>query len=537
MSSIFYLVKTRIINALRQWIKHPASIVLFIFILVGLSAAFFAPSAQSDFSASTSELVHRLVRIGVFLLFAIVTVTSISRGLNRGSTLFDMPDVLFLFTSPLRPQTILIYGVLRQAGTVFFASIFLISQIPNFRNNLQLDSKSIIAIFVGWFLMVFSGQILTVGLYSLTASAPKWRKRCRILLFSLVGAIGIGLLLFLAMKGSTLDNVMDYLSHPALHLFPVAGWSAGFVLSVMDGEYVRAVLFLFVTVLCPVLTMIRVQKSESDYYEDVLQATETTYLAKQATKESARSGAAIINYRRVKTGKTGIVGKGDGASAFFYRHLTEQRRTGFLVLDKISVLMIFLSLVAGMILRNQDLPQGLPVLLTEAISFAVLAYLLYFLVIYGKFSQELNKPYIYMVPSGGFWKLLFANMSILLKSWIESFLSFSILAVFAGLSPWFPFLASLCYAVLALLFACTMILTKRLFRLQNQIFSALAYMLCSAILLAPGIGLFVTFLAIFANTAMRLSFIAYIMTLVYGISVSCLVLFACQGILSEYSQV
>ena len=84
--------------------------------------------------------------------------------------------------------------------------------------------------------------------------------------------------------------------------------------------------------------MIGVSESDSDYYEDVLQNTETTYEVKKAAKE----GNINMNLpgQKIRKVKTVGIGRGWGASAFFFKQVKEMHRHSPLVFWGGSTIML-----------------------------------------------------------------------------------------------------------------------------------------------------------------------------------------------------
>ena len=97
-----------------------------------------------------------------------------------------------------------------------------------------------------------------------------------------------------------------------------------------------------------VLLLALFRKSDADYYEDVLQSTETQFQARQAMKDGGRNASSMNAFRtdkKVRVGKTGL-GGGWGADTFFYKHLCEARRRSRLVfLNTTTIIMLIVDLV------------------------------------------------------------------------------------------------------------------------------------------------------------------------------------------------
>lgn len=528
MRALSYLLLTSIKNAFLQLLKKPLMLIVgSVFIVIMLMGIIFGGQSTRSFSGGMG-----LLRAGAFALLGFVAYSTISRGLKQGSTFFSMPDVNILFTSPIRPQIVLLYGVVRQMGVSLMATLFMCFQIPNMRNMLHLDALGIFAVISGWFILLVVAQILALCAYSLTAPYPIRRKVGNFVLYGLIGLIGIGLIGYLGIRGGDMKAVIDYFSLPAVDFFPVIGWINAYIFGLMNGETVNALLYLLLLLFFPALCIALVRRTNSDYYEDVLQTTEMKFSMRLALKEG-KTSAKNVNLR-ARTGKSGIAGKGEGASVFFYRHLTEQRRTGMMLLDVSSFVIIAAGIIAGLIFRNLSQKGDMKPFEMQIIALAALCYILYFMTMSGKFTQELSKPFLYMVPASAVMKLFYANLATVVKTFVEGFAAFTIITFLAGLSIWYAPLAAVLYATMSQLFISISILTQRMQGGSNsKILGGVLYFACTAILLLPGIAIFGVLHAVFYYAGLNFLFIAYLATILYNIAASALILFIGKGILRE----
>lgn len=528
MRALSYLFFTSIKNAVRQILKKPAMIILYLF-LIGMMIFAMIPNQRSVTSSFDMTPVLRAI---AFCLFGFISYTSISKGLKQGSTFFSMPDVNFLFTSPIRPQSVLLYGVVRQMGMSAMATLFMCFQVPNMRSLLHLDGTGIFAVISGWFIMLVCAQVVSLCTYSLTAPHPKRRRIGNYLMYGLIVLVTAGLAVYLLTRGGDMQAVPEYFDLPVIDFVPLAGWINAYVMGMITGETDTALLFLLLALFFPALGIALVRRTDSDYYEDVLQATEQIYVTKQAMKDG-KLGAKNMN-QNIRAGKSGIAGKGRGASVFFYRHLTEQRRTGMTILDKGSFVIIAVAVIGGIILKNLTDKGDIEPFFSGLAALGVLSYILYFLTVSGKFTQELTRPFIYLVPAPDILKLFYSNLAAVLKALIEGLVSFSVIAVLAGLPWWYVPLAACTYASLSQLYISMSILTQRILGGSNsKILSTIIYLVSASILLVPGAVLFGVLQAIFYSNGRELLFISYLAAIAYNIFISTLVLLLGKGILRD----
>jgi|GEM_PF-409700 len=531
MRSIFYLLRTIIKNMLKQLLRKPALLVVYV-VFGGLMvfSTLNSGGERGEGGQAMLSVAGPYFFAIVFALFLFIAFLTLNKGLKQGSTFFSMSDVNFMFTSPIRPQTVLVYGMIRQLGLSLLMTMFMCFQIPNLINFFGLDAMGIFAVLSGWFFLVMSVQASTLCIYSLTAPVPYRRSAGKYILYGLAVVLGLGFIAFLALQKGDYTKIPEFFQLPVVGLFPFAGWLMGYVRNLIDGNVFLALLHLLPALLFPAIGLILVRRTESDYYEDVLSITEISHATRAAIKDGKPAFAQ--NLGDVKAGKSGLVGRGGGASAFFYRHLTEQRRTGLFLVDKMSLLVIGAAVVAGFIFQFAIKDGALEPFLAEVFGVVALAYLLYFTSIMGKFTQELTKPFIYIVPASNFAKLFFSNLATVVKAGIEGIIAFTILSFLIGLNPWYPICATLVYAAMSQIYISMTILTQRIIGdTKSKFLNAIVYLVCGGLLLAPGITVFSVSLYFLHMLMPALIFLAYLAAFVYAALISLLILQLGKGVL------
>ncbi|MBQ3107457.1 MAG: hypothetical protein IJC68_02455, partial [Firmicutes bacterium] len=200
----------------------------------------------------------------------------------------------------------------------------------------------------------------------------------------------------------------------------VLGWTKAFAAAALYGNWGIAVLWLIPCIVYVAALVLAISKAKADYYEDVLETTERSYAALEAAKLGrVKEGAA-----KTKVGKSGM-GKGWGASAFFYKHLTESRRES--VIDK----GILIGTIAGafFMLLTKD---GSESDMIAALIFTT--YMQIFTINMGRWNKELIKPYIYLVPQSNFKKLLAILSESFLKQAVDSVVVMTVIGLILQLN-------------------------------------------------------------------------------------------------------
>ena len=237
-----------------------------------------------------------------------------------------------------------------------------------------------------------------------------------------------------------MEALLAAVSSPKLEYLPLLGWIKGACFAFIAGNLAQAGLFAGLTVLAVAACVLVFVRGNVDYFEDVLQSTETAQEQRDALKKAADSGMMTTNNgkkRKYKVRTTGIR-RGWGANTFFYKHLCEARRRSRIpFVDSNTIILVLVNLGMAFILSHVWSEEGgvMPAGLMMIIGAAFSCYILFFLNAAGAWMQELMKPYIYLVPASGFTKLVWAAMSTMLKPVVDGVIVFAILGIYAHANP------------------------------------------------------------------------------------------------------
>jgi len=272
-----------------------------------------------------------------------------------------------------------------------------------------------------------------------------------------------------------------------------------------------------------------VVKNKNNYYEDVLQTAEVAQSAITAKKEGL---PAEMTPKKVRLGKTGLE-RGRGASAIFFKHQMENRRSGVLMFSKTSI--IFMLVIIGCsMLYNTLFEAEEPSAVLVAV-FAMSTYMQIFSESAGRFNWELTKPYIYLIPEPPLKKLLWAIGENLVADVCEAVVIYVPVALIIGLGPVDMLMCIVARVSFALLFISGNMLVERVFgSVRSKGLMLLFYFLAMIILALPGVGLGIAVMAI----ELLPGVVGVLAGITLGnIPVALLVMFLCRNLLqySEYN--
>lgn len=501
-------------------VKNPGALILVI-VLIGL---LLLPVLTGD-SGPAGETNHRHIGevygMMMVLYCAVFIVTSYS-GLSKGASLYTMPDVNLVFTSPISTRKVLLYGLIQQMGTSLFIGIFLLFQYGWMHTTYGISMGSLALILFGYAITLFCGQLTAMVLYSFTTGDERKRSTAKAACLGISG-LAVLYLLFSVYpeKGQWLETAVSVLNRLPMALFPVGGWSQAAIAGILAGEWMSVAWGLSILLLYIAALVTFMVRGDVDYYEDVLQATEVSFSAITAGKQGRIDGTMP---QKVKVGRTGI-GKGFGADSFYYKHRLESRRAKVFLLDRTSIIFILISIVFAFFMRNVGIISV----------FAFASYMQVFSVALGRWVRELMLPYIYMVPEPAFVKLIHCLRESLLRIAADAVMLFIPIAFILKLSPAETVFCIFARISFGLLYTSGNIMVQRFFSgLTIKLLALLLYFLTMVLLILPGVG--ITILLTVMNVQILSPNVQIFLVLTLcNVLVSLVVTFLCRNML-EYSE-
>ena len=393
MSALRYLIVTGFKNRLREMVKKPSRIVyavlmLAVLILMLVSGSHTGEREYSDIAGLVA------IASGFYTAMFLMTVNA---GFSRGGNLFNLSDVSLLFTAPIRPQTVLFYGLFRQMGMSLFVGFILLFQYANLHNIFGITISQMVALLLFYAAAQFSAQVAAMLLYAYCCNHPRRKRVCRTVMAGIYALCAFWIIL----KGldgpldSLADRALAAVNGPVLCLAPVGGWLGLAAKGVLLGEAAPVLIGLALCAALVGLMVAALFHMDPDFYEDVLKSAEISYSAISAKKEGTMQEALPD---RIKVGKQGL-GRGWGASTFFRKHLVEDRRCKKLPLTATGLIFGGIAIVFALFTADEG-PLPTLIMATYFQMFSAMTT--------GRFNYELLRPYLYLVPEPALKKLLWA---------------------------------------------------------------------------------------------------------------------------------
>ncbi|MDR1570844.1 MAG: putative ABC exporter domain-containing protein [Oscillospiraceae bacterium] len=407
MSVLICLLRLKFKNQVKHFFRSPGKLILTALMLVLFALVLWSGNMQRAETGAPRDRAELYAIITCIYMFIFVLMAY--TGLSKGATFFSMADVNLLFPSPTEPFRILIYGLVQQLGTSLMVGVFLIFQYSWMNGQYAVSMPELLLILLGYSLCVFTAQIVAMLLYTISAASERRRALARLALPVVVGLFLIQPVIQLIRAAVAAESLITALPRAAgglsLRLMPFVGWLASFVGAALERR-ASAWLWICLTGVGFAAMIVALRFIQQDYYEDVLQGTETLSAARERTKAGklAQEGGS----RTVKLG--GRI-SGTGARVFFSKHLIENRRAGRLFMSGAAWIEIAAVIAFGAFMRFEG---GW----IAALAFGIYMQLL--LSTNARWVRELLLPYVYLVPEPPFRKLLWCLSQSLLQIGVQS---------------------------------------------------------------------------------------------------------------------
>lgn len=343
--TLFYLtrtVKNQIRKIFRTWVAVFLIVCLLVGVIFGIGAAALASLFEEESEgevieealppeeAPSPEEIGALVELITGGILLAVLAFSAFFADKSGSSIFLMADVNLLFQAPLKPQSVLLFRLIMQAGTSFIATIYLLFQLPNLILNLGLSVGAAFGIVGAWFLLMLYTKLISVLLYTVCSTNEKLKARLRPALYTLLGALAVSFILYAqGFHGDWLAAAIGFFNAPATRYIPVWGWLKALVIFALEGRVWASLIALAALLILAVLLVLVIRRIKADFYEEAMARSEET----AALRAAQQDGGKTIRQRKKDRGeriKRGGLSRGHGASVYFHKAFYNRMRFSFL---------------------------------------------------------------------------------------------------------------------------------------------------------------------------------------------------------------
>lgn len=505
MKPFLYLLQRNFINYLKS-IKHkptkaiPIVFVVAVIILMGCAIIFEDTPTESFIDPKYFIGITTAV---IFQMFLFVLYS----GVTRKNFRYSMSDVNLIFTSPMKPQNVLLYGFIKEISFIFAMCLFLIFQLPNLAFKFSFVTGGIVfllLILMAFFIVLSSLSLLIYGYFSKYYKYKEMAIKV-VKYFSILITLGLATYIYTSSNGNYYEFTMELFNKDWWSYIPVMGWGRELLTQCLTGFNGSSLIYGGLLIASCIFFLTLLYKFNLDFYEDALPSAEQNEVA-QSYKNSgfdAKQLSKMQNSRKpFARRKVTLKYSAKYAKAIFFRHLLEYKKTGFYFLNILSGLYLIISVVVGLYF---DIPF-----------FALLLFSIYIMVVStyaGKWSMDFNGHFIFLIPASSASKLFYSTLSSIIKVMVDGVILFIPAGILMGVGPLEILLSILAYISFGALSTYGAVLNYKLFdRVSNQMMKGIFMMITLIVYILPGIVIGVLFsfvFEIFAPYSLHISFLVY----------------------------
>ena len=350
-----------------------------------------------------SIALTELIASGIILIGFAYNLISADK---NGSKIFLPADVNLLFSSPMKPQSVLMFRLATQLGTVLAGSIYLLFQLPNLMLNLHLSLWAVLSIFAVWCLTVMIGKLLQVLAYTVTSTYPSTQKYIRTGVYAVTAIFVAGYAFYAKTHSFTYLVAADaFFNSSFARMIPLWGWLKGLLYNAMHGNLYASFLFLLLIIGGMALLVYIIWHIKADFYEDAMaKSEEVAEMMEKASRQSNSIFSLAKKKEREDTVARDGFHYGKGATVFFYKEIYNRFRFGKLhYFTKTSLTYLVVSVLLSLSLRF--------VLETNVIEPVIIALgvMVFFRTLGNPLNRDVKSHYFLMIPETT-WKKLFSSL-------------------------------------------------------------------------------------------------------------------------------
>lgn len=489
MKAIVYMLRKTIKNGIIDILHHPMQLIVYLFIALTTVSGIIT-AMTSNISEEETHFDFRILQGAYLLILYFISVPIMLKGTNASTTFFKMSDVANVFTAPISEKKILIYGVGRQMATILLLLVCFVSYGAMAVQYFSFTIWDAVLLLLGIGVMLFEVQMITILIFCVCNGRPTRIRMMKYAIYLIIAFPIAIVLLQLFSNGFTYENILSAVSLPYLNYIPIVGWTSGMFIGIITGNITNILVYSSLLALFTIFAIVVFIRSKADYYEDVLQKTESVYEFRNAIKTGKVSDKNMMSdKKKIKLGRIGI-NRGSGASVFFYKQLREMSRRSFIPFVNVNT--AFLTafvLIVGFALKTISDSENLNSSTILTIVAVLSCYVQFFFTVSDDWIKELQKPYIFMVPASPVKKLIMSCATSVIKPLVDGAAAFIVGGIVFSANPLDILACITTYFSCGLLYTSINVLVQRFMgKAGNRGVLMVVYMILLFIALVPGIA-------------------------------------------------
>ncbi|AJA47212.1 hypothetical protein CPAST_c11120 [Clostridium pasteurianum DSM 525 = ATCC 6013] len=524
MKALIYLLKTSIINYLKRIKEKPQRSIGIIFTLIWVGVLLLPRKNSSENDISLT------ICVSIFVILTLVTfLFSLYSGTKKVKSKFSMSDVNLIFVSPIKPQTIMLYGIVKKIALEFFTSIYILLQITNVIKNLKITPMAQILFFISYIIFqLILCNCLKLFVFALCSKYKKVGFIIRSFIKSFILVLA-ALITFIVVKGDIKSFAVKFgetLTYNSLFKYiPLFGWMREIALQTITG--VKSSYFVYI-ILITALSLLLIYITYSmklDFYEDMLSSAEFNEDIKNVKNSKISSNnnkkGFILRPFKFKNSELNLKEK-YGAKVLLFKHMDEYSKRSFIFfVNTYSLILLSISIVLGIFAKSMDIK----------IIFIIASGLLLFTSGFGgKIYNEIYNYFIFLLPDSPQKKLFYGIASSLIKIFSDAVILFVPFGILGRKSILEILLCIICYIVWGGMLSYSGLLTFRIAHalgFTGQFATAILFMIFQLLLAIPMVLIILIFTFLLKDFA---GYAIYFAFLLYGVAAAALISLGCIGI-------
>lgn len=351
-----------------------------------------------------------VVEAGIPLLVLVILGFGAYSGMKKGSDIFLMADVNFLFTAPIKPQSVLLFRLTFQMLATFVGSLYILFQIPNLVLNAGVPLSICLIGFLVLIIAFIYQKLVSVGMYTITATHPKVKSFVLPVLIGIFGVLAVITVAAYYSCGQDLWKTLEITwASDWSRLIPIIGWCQALMMYTLEGNIYFAVLYLVLLVLGICGVTYAIWHVKADFYEDAMagamQREDMLMAAAENRKPVSVEGDKSKKKEKRKVKEEHLI-KGEGAEVFFTKELLCRKRLAQFGFITATMKWYFVIGVLGALFLSTRLSMND----FTGIGFVFMAVL--FFRNYGNpIAEETSHNWLYLVPENPYKKVFFAMLA------------------------------------------------------------------------------------------------------------------------------
>lgn len=516
MKSLGYIVKKSIKNSIKDLKNNPAKLILYVFCIGIVCLMMMSTKDMTKLQYNKNSVkLFQAIATGATLL---VIYFSVNTGLKKGGAFFRMSDVNLIFTAPIAPQKVLIYGFLKEMYKDVIFIFFLLFQVPNLYRFFPIMPNKVWTIFLGVFLLQIVYSVLGVLIYSVAYRSPKYKAGIKYLI-NILATLFVGSFLLDVLKEKSIKSVfISFFNQRFFERLGLISWITNIFNASIQGINLDFFINLIKIIVVIVIIVYIVYSLHIDYYEDAISDASI----KEKQLKQAKEGKRVMNFNKgFKTKKVKGALKSNGARIIFERQMLEYKKLGFFFVDKMTVIIAIVSFMFAFCAKLS---------INFTLYFSV--YILLICTFQGKWAEELSKPYIYLMPEDSKCKIFYATIANHIKNLVDGIILFSITGIVLKTNIIYVILCIICYVSFGAIFIYSDLFIRRFLGGKiSKTIEAFIKVIILIIIVSPGIVISSIFMIMYKGFVGNLY--AYLSIIIYNSLVSLGIISLSKGIFEK----